>query len=79
MSEFNKDVPFETVSPESPCSKCGAVQQDDVLHCDECGEPIMHGYERAGVDEDGEKVTYCDGCQSAHDPRKYADAPLEEL
>lgn len=57
-----------------PCEYCAATELEDVLHCDECGEPIQHGYERAGVDEDGEKVTYCDGCQTDH-----ADARLEEL
>ncbi len=50
-----------------PCEYCGATELDDVLHCDECDEPIPHGNERAGVDEDGDDVTYCDGCQPAHD------------
>jgi formylmethanofuran dehydrogenase subunit E len=45
-----------------PCEYCGATEIDDVLHCDECGEPIPHGYERADVDEDGEGIAYCDGC-----------------
>ena len=45
-----------------PCEYCGATELEDVLHCDECGEPIRHGCERAGVDEGDEKVTYCDGC-----------------
>jgi hypothetical protein len=57
-----------------PCEYCGATELEDVLHCDECGEPILHGYELAGVDEDGEKATYCEGCQTDH-----ADAPLAEL
>src|ERR1035441_6178335 len=43
-----------------PCEYCGATELGDVLHCDECGEPILHGYERPGVDEDGEQGTYCD-------------------
>lgn len=45
-----------------PCEYCGATELEDVLHCDECGEPILHGYERPGVDQDGEKVTYCADC-----------------
>jgi len=48
-----------------PCQYCGATEFEDVLHCEECDEPIPHGYERAGVDEDGEKVTYCDGCHES--------------
>jgi hypothetical protein len=60
-----------------PCRICGASELEDVLHCDECGEPILHGYERAGVDEEGEKVTYCDGC---HECVHYAtDEDLEAL
>jgi formylmethanofuran dehydrogenase subunit E len=58
-----------------PCEYCEATELEDVLHCDECGEPIMHGYERAGVDEDGEKVTYCHGC---HESEKESGA-VEEL
>jgi len=58
-----------------PCEICGATELEDVLHCDECGEPIMHGYERAGVDENGENVTYCDGC---HESEKESGA-VEEL
>ena len=57
-----------------PCEYCGATEFEDVLHCDECGEPILHGYERATMDEDGESMTFCDSCQTDHD-----DAPLEEL
>ena len=48
-----------------PCQYCGATEFEDVLHCDECGEPILHGDERAGVDEDGEQATYCDGCHES--------------
>ena len=48
-----------------PCQYCGATEFEDVLHCDECGEPILHGYERASVDEDGEQVTYCDFCHAS--------------
>jgi len=60
-----------------PCEYCGATEPEDVLHCDECGEPILHGYERAGVDEDGEQVTYCYGC---HECENYAtDEDLEAL
>ena len=57
-----------------PCEYCGATELEDILHCD---EPILHGYERAGVDEDGEKGTYCDGC---HECEGYAtDEDLEAL
>jgi hypothetical protein len=48
-----------------PCEYCGATEFEDVLHCEECDEPILHSYERSGVDEDGEKVTYCDDCLSS--------------
>ena len=58
-----------------PCEYCGATEFEDVLHCDECGEPILHGYERAGVDEDGEQATYCDGC---HESEKESGT-VEEL
>lgn len=60
-----------------PCEICGATEFEDVLHCDGCGEPILHGCERPGVDEDGEKVTYCDAC---HEFENYAtDEDLEAL
>lgn len=58
-----------------PCPYCGATDMDDVLCCDECGEPIPHGCERAGVDEDGESVTSCNGC---HESEKESGA-VEEL
>jgi hypothetical protein len=58
-----------------PCEYCGADELEDVLHCDECGEPILHGHERAGTDEDGESITYCDGC---HESQKESGA-IEEL
>jgi formylmethanofuran dehydrogenase subunit E len=58
-----------------PCESCGATEFEDVLHCDECGEPILHGHEHAGVDEDGEGITYCDGC---HESGKESGA-VEEL
>lgn len=62
-----------------PCEYCGATDLEDLLHCDECGEPILHGYERAGMDEDGESMTFCDSCQPAHASGKYDGAPLEQL
>ena len=58
-----------------PCEYCGATELEDVLHCDECGEPIPHGNERGGVDEDGDSATYCGGCKPVSDPR----ISLEEL
>jgi len=58
-----------------PCEYCGATELEDVLHCDDCGEPILHGCERAGVDEDGEQATYCYGC---HESEKESGA-VEEL
>ena len=27
-----------------PCEICGATELEDVPHCDECDEPILHGY-----------------------------------
>lgn len=51
-----------------PCEYCGAIDLDDVLHCDECGEAVPHGHERGGTDEDGESVTWCDGCKPAPVP-----------
>ena len=57
-----------------PCEYCGATEIDDVLHCDECGEPVPHGYERPGIDEDGGTLSYCDRCQTDE-----ADTSLEEL
>jgi hypothetical protein len=48
-----------------PCEYCGAVELEDVLHCDECGEAVPHGDERAGTDEDGDSVTWCDDCKPA--------------
>jgi hypothetical protein len=36
---------------------------------------VVWGYERAGVDEDGEKMTYCDDC---HESEKESGA-VEEL
>jgi hypothetical protein len=60
-----------------PSEYCDATELDDVLHCDECSEPILHGHERAGVDEDGEKATYCDVC---HESENYAtDEDVEAL
>jgi len=50
-----------------PCEYCGADELEDVLHCDECGEAIRHGYERPGVDEEGEQVTYCYGCHESEE------------
>jgi hypothetical protein len=58
-----------------PCENCGSTDFEDVLHCVECGGPILHGYERAGTDEDGDGVTYCDRC---HESEKEAGA-VEEL
>jgi hypothetical protein len=26
-----------------PCEYCGATELEDVLHCHDCGEPILHG------------------------------------
>jgi hypothetical protein len=59
-----------------PCEICGATELEDVLHCDgnNCGEAIPHGHEHPSVDANGDKVTYCNACQTDH-----ADAPLEEL
>lgn len=48
-----------------PCPYCGATDMDDVLCCDECGEAIPHGHEHPGIDEDGDGVTYCDGCHES--------------
>jgi hypothetical protein len=48
-----------------PCEYCGATEFEDVLCCDECDEPILHGYERPGVLEDGEKATYCNYCHES--------------
>jgi hypothetical protein len=48
-----------------PWQHCGATEFEDVPQCDECGEPILHGCERAGIDEDGEQVTYCVGCHES--------------
>jgi hypothetical protein len=56
-----------------PCGYCGATEMDDVLCCDECGLPILHGYEHPAIDDDDDGVRYCDGCQTG------AGAPLEEL
>jgi hypothetical protein len=53
-----------------PCEYCGVTELEDVLHCDECGEPILHGNELAAVDEDGEQVTYCDGCREGKSSNK---------
>ena len=58
-----------------PCQYCGATELEDVLHCEECGVPIPHGCERAGVDEDGEQVTYCCGC----DESENESGAMEEL
>ena len=58
-----------------PREICGATGLEDALHCDDCGELILHGYERPAVDEDGEKVTYCDCC---HESEKESGA-VEEL
>jgi len=58
-----------------PREYCGATEFEDVLHCDECDQPILHGYERAGVLEDGEKATYCNYC---HESEKESGA-VEEL
>jgi formylmethanofuran dehydrogenase subunit E len=58
-----------------PCRYCGATEFEDVLHCDECGEPILHGYERASIDEDGEQVTYCDVCYEPENKLGAAEEP----
>ena len=29
-----------------PCEYCGATEFEDVLHCDECDEPILHGWKQ---------------------------------
>jgi hypothetical protein len=47
---------------------------DDALHCDECGEAVPHGHEHAGIDEDGDSLTYCDGCQPGQDIIDIEDA-----
>jgi hypothetical protein len=51
---------FETVSPESPCTKCGAITDKDRLNCKGCGESILHGQEHfyAG-DGEHESDTFC--------------------
>jgi hypothetical protein len=45
-----------------PCPHCGATDIDDVLCCDECGEGIPHGHERA-YEHEGENGTVCDRCE----------------
>jgi hypothetical protein len=64
-----------------PCEYCGATELEDVLHCDECGEAVPHGHEHPDIDEDGDDVTYCDGCQPGHDnsSRPQADSPVTEF
>jgi hypothetical protein len=45
-----------------PCPYCGATEMDDMLCCDECGEGIPHGHERA-YEHDGENGTVCAHCE----------------
>jgi hypothetical protein len=52
-----------------PCEYCGASELEHVLHCDECGEPILHGYERASMDD--QSMIYCESCQLARRWRNY--------
>jgi len=59
-----------------PCEYCGATEIEDVFQCDECGEPIPHGNEHGGTDEDGDSVTYCDGCNI---DKNYSATHWEEL
>lgn len=60
---------FETASPESPCSKCGAVTDKNRLNCEDCGKSILHGQEHfdAGEDE-GDTFCLCDSCDEFGPP-----------
>ena len=60
ISAERASAPFEAVSPESPCSKCGASNQEDFLCCRSCREVILHGQEHfyAG-DGEHESDTFC--------------------
>ena len=61
--------PFETVSPESPCTKCGAVTDEERLNCEDCGESIQHGQEHfyAG-EEDVDAFCLCESCDEFGPP-----------
>ena len=64
-------IPFETVSPKSPCSKCGAVADKDRVNCYGCSESIAHGEEHfyAGEGEDeGDTFCLCDRCDEFGPP-----------
>lgn len=63
--------PFETVSLESPCTKCGAVTDKDRLHCEGCDKSIPHGQEHFYAGEgkdDGDTFCLCDGCDEFGPP-----------
>ena len=56
-----------------PSEYCGATEMEDMLCCDECGEGIVHGRERA-YEHEGEKGTVCARCEI---PAKQGD--VDEL
>jgi hypothetical protein len=59
---------FQTVSPESPCTKCGAPKDEDRLNCD-CGESIPHGQEHFYPDEEeGDTFYLCEDCDEFGPP-----------
>jgi hypothetical protein len=63
--------PFEGVSPESPCSKCGAVTDKDRLHCEGCDKSIPHGQEHFYPrEEEGNTLCLCDRCDEFGPPSK---------
>ena len=57
-----------------PCEYCGADELEDLLHCDGCGDPILHGEERAFTDASRESGTVCRRCD--RDPASLEDVEL---
>lgn len=66
--DYYDNLPFENVSKEEPCTKCGSSSEEDVLHCDSCGRAIPHGQENfypapePELQAEGENVCYCIAC-----------------
>lgn len=60
---------FETVSPESPCTKCGAVTDKDRLHCEGCDKSILHGQEHFyPAENEGATFCLCERCDEFGPP-----------